>query len=72
MSRNILTLTWRGAAYCFARLRGPVADVGTAEWAVARAGEFIGTMPCPVGITTGEFEVRCLRWLGELLGSSVR
>jgi len=68
MPRNVLTLTWHGSAYCFARLRGPGASLGTAEWAVARAGEFIGTMPCAEDITTGEFEVRCVRWLGDLLG----
>ena len=44
------------------------AEGGTGEWAVARAGEFIGTMPCAANVTTGEFEVRCLRWLSELLG----
>jgi hypothetical protein len=43
-------------------------DRGVGEWAVARAGEFIGTMPCAVNITTGEFEVRGIRWLSELLG----
>jgi hypothetical protein len=41
---------------------------GIGEWAVARAGQFIGTMPCAVNITTGEFDVRGIRWLSELLG----
>jgi hypothetical protein len=44
------------------------AEAGTAEWAVARGGEFIGTMPCAANITTGEFDLRCTRWLRELLG----
>ena len=68
MPRNLCSLTWRGAPYSFARMRDVAAQGGTAEWAVARGGEFIGTMPCAADITTGEFEVRCMRWLSELLG----
>jgi hypothetical protein len=68
MPRNLCTLTWRGAPYSFARMRYVAAEGGMAEWAVARGGEFIGTMPCAAGITTGEFEVRCMRWLRDLLG----
>lgn len=68
MRWNVRTLTWQGSAYCFARIPGVAAEGGPGEWAVARAGEFIGTMPCAVNITTGEFEVRCVRWLSELLG----
>jgi hypothetical protein len=49
-------------------MRDVAAQGGTAEWAVARGVEFIGTMPCAADITTGEFEVRCTRWLSELLG----
>jgi hypothetical protein len=68
MPRNVRTLTWQGVSYCFARIPDVTDEGGTGEWAVAHAGEFIGTMPCAVNITTGEFEVRCLRWLSELLG----
>ena len=70
MPRNPCTLTWKGAPYCFARMRDAAAQSATAEWAVARGGEFIGTMPCAVDVTTGEFEVRCLRWLSDLLSDS--
>ena len=68
MRRNVRTLTWQGEPYCFARIPGVAAEQGTGEWAVAHAGEFIGTMPCTANITTGEFEVRCIRWLSDLLG----
>jgi hypothetical protein len=70
MRRNLCSLTWKGAPYCFARMRDVAAPArgATAEWAVARGGEFIGTMPCAADITTGEFEVRCMCWLTELLG----
>jgi hypothetical protein len=68
MRRNVRTLTWQGMSYSFARMQDVAAEGGTGEWAVARGGEFIGTMPCAVNMTTGEFEVRCTRWLSELLG----
>jgi hypothetical protein len=68
MRRTVRTLTWQGAPYSFARIPDVAAEGGTSEWAVARGGEFIGTMPCSVNISTGEFEVRCIRWLSELLG----
>jgi len=68
MPRNVRTLTWQGGAYSFVRMYGVAAEGGMADWAVARGGEFIGTMPCAANVTTGEFEVRCMRWLSELLG----
>ena len=37
-------------------------------WAVSRGREFIGTMPVVDEETTKEFEVRCSRWIEELLG----
>ena len=37
-------------------------------WAVSRRGEFIGTLTSPEEITTREFDVRCTRWLADLLG----
>jgi len=68
MRWKVRTLTWHGEPYCFARIPGLPAEGGSGEWAVARGGEFIGTMPCAQNITTGEFEVRCMRWLSDLLG----
>ena len=41
-------------------------------WAVSRRGEFIGTLPERPEETTKEFEVRCARWLHELLGGAFR
>jgi hypothetical protein len=37
-------------------------------WAVSRGREFIGTLPVVEQETTKEFEVRCARWIQELLG----
>ena len=37
-------------------------------WAVSRGREFIGTLPVVEEETTKEFEVRCGRWIDELLG----
>jgi hypothetical protein len=39
-------------------------------WAVSRRGEFIGTLPDRPEETTKEFEVRCAKWLQELLGGA--
>ena len=41
-------------------------------WAVSRRGEFIGTLPNRPEETTKEFEVRCARWLQELIGGAFR
>jgi hypothetical protein len=41
-------------------------------WALSRRGEFIGTLPDRPEETTKEFEVRCAKWLQELLGSGTR
>ena len=38
-------------------------------WAVSRRGEFIGTLPYHQDETTKEFEVRCLSWVRDLLGT---
>ena len=37
-------------------------------WAVSRGREFIGTLPVVSEETTREFEVRCARWIDDLLG----
>jgi hypothetical protein len=37
-------------------------------WAVSRGREFIGTLPLVEKETTKEFEVRCSRWIEDLLG----
>jgi hypothetical protein len=66
MRHHFHSLIWRGTPFQFQRLGETATHARTAEWAVSRAGEFIGTMPCPAAATTREFEVRCLLWLGEL------
>jgi hypothetical protein len=37
-------------------------------WAISRGREFIGTLPVVEEETTKEFELRCARWIEELLG----
>ena len=66
------SITWHGQDFNFQRLRPPTASADASLWAVFRRGEFIGTMPCAPDVTTRDFDVRGLRWLGELLGDSVR
>jgi hypothetical protein len=68
------TITWNGRAYRFEPMpaeRGLESAQRvpgeTREWAVSLQREFIGAMTCPAEVTTGEFEVRCERWLEELL-----
>jgi hypothetical protein len=69
------TITWNGRAYRFEEMRAdPVpADLAvttrTTEWAVSSQREFIGAMTCPSDVTTGEFDLRCERWLDELLAT---
>jgi hypothetical protein len=70
MRHRSLSITWHGQAFHFERLNPRVSSKETALWAVSRRGEFIGTMPCSPEVTTKDFEVRGLRWLRELLGSS--
>jgi hypothetical protein len=69
------SVTWQGQAFHFQRLQSdpskndsPLND--SPLWAVYRRGEFIGTMRCSGEVTTKDFDVRSLRWLGELLGGS--
>ena len=69
------TITWNGRAYRFEAMpaipevasRADQAVSTTTEWAVLSHREFIGAMTCPADVTTGEFDVRCERWLEELL-----
>jgi hypothetical protein len=68
------TITWNGRAYRFEAMpavpepaNGADQAVSTTEWAVSSHREFIGAMTCPAHVTTGEFDVRCERWLEELL-----
>ena len=40
-------------------------------WAVSHGREFIGTLPYYGEETTKEFEARCVRWIGELMGGGM-
>jgi len=68
------TISWNGRAYRFEAMPAVPELAGirersgtTREWAVSSQREFIGAMTGPADLTTGEFEVRCERWLDELL-----
>ena len=71
MRHHSQSLTWHGQAFHFERLHPKASNGETPLWAVSRRGEFIGTMPCSPEVTTKDFEVCSLRWLGELLGASL-
>lgn len=60
------SITWHGEAFQFQHLpTDPAGDPD--QWAVRHHGEFIGTMPCSSQVTTKDFDLRCERWLGDLL-----
>jgi len=63
------SITWQDEAFHFERLQARVPNSDAPLWAVSRAGEFIGTMPCSSEVSTKDFDLRCLRWLNELLGN---
>ena len=65
------SITWQGQAFHFQCMQPTEAGSDPVLWAVSRGGEFIGTMPCSPQVTTNEFDVRGLSWLGELLGPPV-
>lgn len=60
-------VTWHGKTFRFDRLTARASEE-TLDWAVSCGLEFIGTMAARMDVTTGEFEVRCERWLDGLLG----
>jgi hypothetical protein len=70
MRHRSRSITWQGQAFHFKRLQSEPSGGETPVWAVSRSGEFIGTMVCTPEVTTKDFDVRGLRWLGELLGGS--
>jgi hypothetical protein len=68
MHHKTRSIAWRGQEFHFERLDTVAHSASqTAEWAVWRKGEFIGTMPSVSEETTKDFDLRCARWLGELL-----
>jgi hypothetical protein len=71
MRHHTQSITWHGQAFHFELLNPKASSKEPPLWAVSRRGEFIGTMPCSLEVTTKDFEVRSLRWLRELLGASM-
>jgi hypothetical protein len=69
MKSRSRSIPWSGHYFRFERLRA--GESGPASvWAVSRDREFIGTMTCDGEVTTKEFDVRCQRWLTDLLGDT--
>ena len=72
---HMRTITWNGRAYRFEAMPADPrpADIAvtsrTTEWAVSSQREFIGAMACPADVTTAEFDLRCERWLVELIAT---
>jgi len=61
---------WHGEDYTIEPLKTlPRVTTLSPIWAVSRRGEFIGTLPYRQDETTKEFEVRCLSWVRDLLGT---
>jgi hypothetical protein len=69
MRHDTRSITWQGQSFRFQSLKLAPSKSSPSLWAVFRRGEFIGTMPSPAEVTTEDFDVRSVRWLGELLGS---
>ena len=67
MRHRMRCVTWQGRSFRFQRMGAGRPD-DTHEWSVSNGLEFIGTMSCGDEVTTREFELRCLRWLAELMG----
>ena len=64
MNHPVHSLVWRDTLYRFQRLRESTTEIGAVEYAVARAGEFIGIMTCPAGLTARDFAAYSFQWLG--------
>lgn len=65
------SLSFAGQPFSFERIESWEAGGKRVTWAVSHRGEFIGTMTSAEEITTKDFDMRCTRWLAELLGGSL-
>ena len=65
------SLRYGGEPFSFERVDGWEASGKRVVWAVSRGGEFIGTVTIAEEITTKDFDVRCTRWLADVLGGNV-
>lgn len=63
------SVSYAGQPFNFERIEAGESGKNRLIWAVSRRGEFIGTLTSPQEITTKDFDLRCIRWLAELLGS---
>lgn len=63
------SVSYAGQPFNFERIETGESGKNRLIWAVSRRGEFIGTLTSPQEITTKDFDLRCIRWLAELLGS---
>ena len=70
MRHHQRSVIWQGQAFQFQQLEAEPSENDSPLWAVYRHGEFIGTMLCSGEVSTKDFDLRSLRWLGELLGGS--
>ena len=69
LSRHLVE--WHGVRYTAEPLRSQFRVTSLPPvWAVSRQGEFIGTLPMHPEETTKEFEVRCAKWVQELVGGA--
>lgn len=64
------SVSYAGEPFSFERIERLESASKRAVWAVSHRGEFIGTMTSTDEITTRDFDVRCARWLEELLGAA--
>jgi hypothetical protein len=69
MQEGLRFVNWRSEQFRFERLAdGRDLAHLSPVWAVSRGREFIGNMSCAEAETAREFQVRCVRWLSDLLG----
>ena len=67
MRKRYRSISYRGQSFRFERMEEEKTKAAE-TWAAYRRREFIGMLSCTEPVTTKEFEVRCTRWLSELLG----
>jgi hypothetical protein len=65
------SVSYAGQPFSFERIERWELGESRVTWAVSHRGEFIGTMTSAEEITASDFDVRCTRWLADLLGSSL-
>ena len=64
------SVKYAGQPFSFERVEEWGSSEDRVTWAVSRRGEFIGTLTSPNEISTKDFDLRCMQWLAELLGSA--